>query len=710
MSEDQQSPKQESKPVGLAPSTGSGLAKFWTELKRRHVVRVGMVYAIVGWLVIQVANATFEEFGIPLWAYRFVVLMVVLGFPISVVVAWAFELTPEGIKTTKTAEESTDGTEIPKAHAKKRGWFSLIFAAAAPTLIFGTLAIYFYATRSDSPATSPDTRPPTPELIESDKSIAVLPLTNMSPDPENAFFADGVHEDILTNLARIRELLVIGRTSTLQYRDTVKTLQQIGEELNVRYLVEGSVRRANNQVKVTVQLIDTQTGGHLWAQDYSRPLDDIFAIQAAVAKDIAVELKAVISPVEVAKLRYQPTENPQAYDYFLQARQSISDGGGGRLYRLGLLEQSVSLDPNFAEAWAILAWQRMAAWRWETNRADPVLREKAHRALDEAIRLNPALPHIPHAQSTFVLVEDNDFETSIDYLLKALSIDPKFAFSLRALGSRYLVLGRLSEAQHHLEESLRTDPRYGSTIRDLNSIYRVRKLWDKAYSLAETHMDAGSPQQERIATTRYLETGDIEAFVSDRRKISFGEEYRNLYWADGYTHWIAREFKEAWQSHQSRDPDEWYTIATFNPIGTWELKAALIHYLIGDEQRSLSESTKAIAKTQQVIDNNPIAIPLNWSNLAIAYALQKNRSTMESAIATAREKANEITRRFQYQMTVELQVAMSYAIIGDYTKAVETLEHASQLKSLDIFNRELALEPIFDRLRGNPRFEALLED
>lgn len=233
----------------------SGFQRLWQELKRRHVVPVTMVYAIIGWPVVQVANATFADFEIPIWAYRFVVLMVVLGFPIAVLLAWAFELTSQEIKATKMAK-----IQHPESHVKKRHWFSLGLAAAVPTLIFGVLAAIFYIQNrslvSESETMSSD---PVFEVEANERSIAVLPLTNMSPDPENAYFADGVHEDILTNLSKVKDLPVIGRTSTLQYRDTTKTLQEIGKNLGVRYLVEGSVRRAGDQVLVTVQLIDSQT-------------------------------------------------------------------------------------------------------------------------------------------------------------------------------------------------------------------------------------------------------------------------------------------------------------------------------------------------------------------------------------------------------------------------------------------------------------------
>lgn len=387
-----QSPSERSDKTGLEEKRNnppSGLTAFWQELKRRHVVRVGMVYAIVGWLIIQVANATFAEFGIPLWAYRFVVLMIALGFPVAIILAWAFELTPEGIKTTKSAQEESETTEDSKAHAKKRNWFSLLFAAGVPTLIFGALAVYFYATRSDSNPSSPDHSSAPLQVTDLDKSIAVLPLDNLSPDPENAFFADGVQEDVLTNLSKVRELLVIGRTSTLQYRDTVKTLPQIAEELDVRYLVEGSVRRAANQVRVTIQLIDSKTGGHLWAENYDRTLDDIFAIQAEIAKEISKQLRAVLSPEELRQIENRPTENQEAYDLFLRARNpEITTRSEMAL----LMEQAVELDPQFYQAWAELAEYYIQYWNNSSLRQDDERYSKAQLTFENLKRLAPDSP------------------------------------------------------------------------------------------------------------------------------------------------------------------------------------------------------------------------------------------------------------------------------------------------------------------------------
>lgn len=251
-------------------------------------MRVAAVYAVVAWLMIQISDTVFPQLGIPDWAATLVTMLLLIGFPVALIIAWAFELSPDGIKTTRTAREEQGDVPVSKKQQRKRNWMAFGFAAAVPTLIFGTLAVIFYF-RSDSNPSSPDTRPVSLQVEDLDKSIAVLPLTNMSPDPENVFFADGVQEDILTNLAKIKELLVIARTSTLRYRDTVKSLAEIGDELGVRYLVEGSVRRAGNQVRVTVQLIDTTNENHIWAENYDRPLDDIFAIQSAVAKEIVAQ-------------------------------------------------------------------------------------------------------------------------------------------------------------------------------------------------------------------------------------------------------------------------------------------------------------------------------------------------------------------------------------------------------------------------------------
>ena len=308
MSEDSQDPRSEN-PQGEAeaqeeiietgrnagtdsPATPSstGIGAFWEELRQRKVIRVASMYLVVAWLIIQIAATTFEGFGVPAWAFRFVVLTVILVFPIAVILAWIFEITSEGIKTTDRIRKDSQGVTVSKKEQHRRNLFAYAAGALTPIIIAGVFVLYFKL-QSGNSVGDPDS---SSALIlsseDNEKSIAILPITNMSPYPENAYFGDGIQEDILTKLSKVEDLVVISRTSTLRYRDTVKSLPEIGAELGVNYLVEGSVRRANAAVRITVQLIKVSEDEHVWAEYYDRNLDDIFAIQAEVAQEIAAQL------------------------------------------------------------------------------------------------------------------------------------------------------------------------------------------------------------------------------------------------------------------------------------------------------------------------------------------------------------------------------------------------------------------------------------
>jgi TolB-like protein len=342
---------QETKPE-IDEKQSPGRASLWSELKRRHVIRVAGVYCVVAWLVIQVAGATFESFGIPLWAFRFVVLMVILGLPVSMVIAWALELTPEGVKRIGEGVQPAPNTAESARHNKKRRWWSMGFAAAVPTLIFGTLALIFYLRQGGQPSGDPSARP-----LSAVKSIAVLPLVNMSEIDANAFFAGGVHEDILTNLSRINGLKVISRTSVMRFINSEMSMREIGLALGADYIVEGSVRRINNHVRVTVQLIDASTDVHLWANNYDRELMDVFATQSAVAREICNSLHLEIQPESVGTLQGMPTHSVKAYDLYLKARsidRSELPSGDSLTRQRELLEGALREDPDFVEAWAVL--------------------------------------------------------------------------------------------------------------------------------------------------------------------------------------------------------------------------------------------------------------------------------------------------------------------------------------------------------------------
>ncbi|MCZ6674128.1 MAG: hypothetical protein O7C75_14455, partial [Verrucomicrobia bacterium] len=645
------------------------------------------------------ASLTFEGFGIPIWAFRFVMLMVIMGFPIAIILAWAFELTPDGIKTTKKADVERGDALVSEKQQRRRNWFTFLFGAAVPTVIFGALAVFFYF-RSGT-----DT-----QVFDGEKSIAVLPLENMSPDPENAFFADGVQEDILTNLARIEGLLVISRSSTLQYRNPERNLRQIGAELGVRYLVEGSVRRAGNQVLVTAQLIDTQTNGHLWAEKYDRSLDNIFTIQAEIAKEIAERLHAAISREENEKIEYRPTQNQEAYDSYVKFRNSITAGGDGEVVmanRKGWLEQAVSHDPEFAEAWARLAMAYIQLWD-VTNRKDPTLRTRAHEAIEQAKRFGPGLPDIPFALSSFSIREDRDPEASIGFLVKALSIEPKLHSAHWLLGRRYLDLGRLAEAQHHLEVEIRMNPVTVTPNALLVYIYERQRQWENAYGLIDKNAKrtGNNYWNWRRIRAQYLQTGNREAFA---KAIESRPGYNENSYYQLQRALLARNYPNALLNLGDIDPETRLIYSDLTITHT-QLVAALISFVHSDKDKRSIEVENARTYFEKLVDENPNTQPEVWSELSICYALEGNLDRMESAMAKAREKVLHPYYGYGSQAKVEMHIAIAYLVLGDHDKAIETLEAASKMDGAIFLNRELELWFIFDRLRGNPRFEALLKD
>ncbi len=689
----------------------SGLLSFWAELKRRKVMRVAITYAVVAWIIIQVASTTFGSFGIPEWAFRFVVIMLVCFFPVAVILAWAFELTPDGIKTTKHAREEQNEASVSKKQERTRNWFSLLFAAAVPTLIFGALAIFFYFRSDTVPVLqdSPVLSSQNSSLLTSveNKSIAVLPLENLSPDPKNAFFADGVQEDILTNLSKIAELLVISRSSTLRYRERNKSLKEIGSELEVRYLVEGSVRRSGNRVLVTAQLIDVETDAHLWAENFNRPLDDIFAIQAEIAKTIAGQLRAVITPEVTAKIEYRPTENQEAYDLFLENRRLVQRSQGNMDKKSAVLEQAVALDPNFAEAWAQLAIEYREWWNqpWELSNRDPELLAKAEAALDKAKALKPDMAYIPYAQTFFTDIR----EDRIQLLLRALSLDPNFNAVKRILGSNYFRLGRLAEAQHQLEEIYRSDPLNDTSTAILVYVYCARRMWDKALAVIEKALDLRLDEYDdseidwrlNFVQVSYLKSGDRQSYLDGLKALPDFEARPDL------VNWHKLVSRSELASFGDLDSLRLPSISLFYPP---EVGHFLLHQ--AGEIETLQERVRdGLNYFDSVIKDRPEGDDFYFGGRAILEALSGDRSKMEAMATQGRERfdtslgANLLRKAGQ-----EIRIAVAYLILGDDEMALSNLEAASKLPSVTPLNRELDLWFMFDRLRGNPRFDKLLED
>src|SRR5437870_11948020 len=339
------------------------MSGFFEEVKRRKVYRVAAAYIIAAGGIIQLASAAFPAWELPNWALRLVIVLLLIGFPIALILAWAFVVTPQGIR-------ATPNVAVPRTNRRRN-----IIMLVATGVIVSAIAGFFLLPRISS-------------ARKIDKSIAVLPFENLSDEKENAYFADGIQDDVLTNLSKIGDLKVISRTSVMPYRGKTSNIREIGKALGVATILEGSVRRIGNRVRVNVHLIMADADEHLWAEDYDRDLTDVFAIQTDMAQKIARELQAKLSPTEKAQIERRPTENSEAYFAFLQAHDLCTRPDKLRpAFEKAeqLFEQATRLDPDFAGAFAGLAW--VHDWMYHTYDPTPARKEKARAAADTTIRL-----------------------------------------------------------------------------------------------------------------------------------------------------------------------------------------------------------------------------------------------------------------------------------------------------------------------------------
>ncbi|HYY35208.1 MAG TPA: hypothetical protein VE867_02435, partial [Candidatus Binatia bacterium] len=335
---------------------------FFEEVKRRKVYRVAAAYIIAAGGIIQLASATFPAWELPNWSLRLVIALLLLGFPIALLLAWAYDITPQGIRITPA----------PGRHRRRN-----VIMLVATGLIISAAAGFFLLPRVAA--------------HKVDKSIAVLPFENFSDEKENAYFADGIQDDVLTNLSKIGDLRVISRTSVMQYRGKPPNVRDIGKALGVSNILEGSIRRSGNKVRLNVQLIDANTDEHLWAKEYDRDLTDVFAIQSEIAQEIASALQAKLSPAEESQMTTKPTENNEAYQAYSKAHDLSYEVEDFEKLKQSeqLYQRAIELDPNFALA--IARYSQLESWIARDIDRAPERRERARTLAERALELQPDL-------------------------------------------------------------------------------------------------------------------------------------------------------------------------------------------------------------------------------------------------------------------------------------------------------------------------------
>jgi len=495
------------------PKPQGKLAAFLAELKRRRVFRVAVVYAGVAFILCQIVDATFGSMGIPLWGERLVFALLAIGFPIAVALAWAFDLTAEGLVRAKPKREPT-AAKAPHHPLVGNKALALIAMLA---IVFGIWALL---------------REPSPDGAAI-SSVAVLPLDNISGDPEQEYFTEGMHEAIITNLNRLSALKVISRTSAMRYKDTDKLMPQIARELGVDALVEGSVYKVGNQVRITAQLIHGASDEHLWDNEYEGDLTDILSLQKTVARAIAGEIGLALQPEEEAYLASAQAVNPEAYNLYLKGWHFRKLGDYSKAVEY--LEQSVALDSTLGQAWAALAFAYMGTGGIIFG--DPIVWVDSgfnlmKQTLDKALDLDPAQPdaHTYLAIYQWFKWEYVAAEASFRW---ALELDPDNVNALFEYGLFLARTGRPDEALELSRRAMELDPTDWMAYYVFHDVYNFIRQYEKELEFrllrqelqGTTSTNSGTKQRILMEQGRYAEVAEqagVTSWVGMRARMAMG--------------------------------------------------------------------------------------------------------------------------------------------------------------------------------------------
>jgi TolB-like protein/Flp pilus assembly protein TadD len=662
------------------------VSTFFKELQRRKVYRVAAAYAVVAGGVIQLASAVFPAWELPSWALRLVVVLLLAGFPIALVLAWAFDVTPAGIQATEEVTPRPAGQTLLR---RRRNVFLLVSLGLAVSLIAGFFVL------------------PRASARKIDKSIAVLPFENFSDDKDNAFFADGIQDDILTNLSKIGDLKVISRTSVMQYRGKASNVREIGKALGVSAILEGSVRRSANRIRVNVQLIDATNDEHIWANDYDRDLTDVFAIQSDLAQKIAGELQAKLSPTEKAQMTRKPTENGEAYLAYIQAMNLFVPEEIEKLKQAEqLYQRALDLDPNFALACARLS--HIESWIFHSFDPSASRRAKARTLAEQALRLQPNLPEAHLALGYCYYYGDLDYDRALSEFKIAQSGLPNDAEVYLSLGAIQRRKGQWADSTTNFEKAASVNPKDPWVLQNLGINYAAVKnyeaaleTYDRGLELAPASVGLralksklaidwkGDLSVSEQALARVPEGFDPEGMITEVRVGLF---------------FYQRKFSEALALLQKLKGDMLH-----GENGSPTPKALLegiCYFFTNDKAKAREAMERARVFVEQQVRENPNDAG-HHAQLGMIFAAlgRKEDAIQEGKRAT--ELLPESKDAFDGPaMTIAL--AQIYTWTGEIDQALQLVEHSLNTPA-GITAPVLKIDPVWDPLRKDPRFQALID-
>jgi len=659
---------------------------FFDEVKRRKVYRVAAAYVIAAGGIIQLASASFPAWELPNWSLRLVIVLLLIGFPIALILAWAFDITSQGVK-------ATPAIAVPASHRKRN-----VIMLVATGIIISAAAGFFLLPRAAA--------------HKIDKSIAVLPFENRSSEKENEFFADGIQDDILTNLAKIGDLKVISRTSVMPYRGKTLNVREIGKALGVSTILEGGVQRIGNRVRVNVQLIDATTDEHLWANDYDRDLTDVFAIQTDLAQKIATELKAKLSPAEKESMQRRPTENGEAYLLFVQAQNAYHSGmeDFAQLKKAEqLFQRAIDLDPKFALAYA--SFSMLESWIVHSYERTPARREKVRSLAKRALELQPDLPEGHLAMGFSYYYGDNDYDSALREFQLAQRGVPNDSGAYLAIGAIQRRQGKWADSTANLEKAADLDPKETWPLQNLSFNYAMQRDYataDKTIDRALEIQPDGIGLWQIKAKLAVVARGDLsigqKCFEKVKSMQLSDEERVKLLGGMVDFLFLQRKYKEVLELAQNTRDDLFSVVPG---------SIALKYFAIGAAQKGLgneAESHAAFLKARTFMEEHVKRTPDSADariQLAKLHAWLGEKDAALAEAQRAQQLRPESKDAFEGP-TITTQVAEVYSILGDNDHAIQLLDGLMNRPS-EVTVNGLKLNPVWDPLRKDPRFQALID-
>jgi len=672
---------------------------FFGELKRRNVYKVAVAYIVAGWALAQGLAQVLPVFSVPNWVVQVLVLLIILGLPIALGLAWAFELTPEGIKRTEEVDDAA------AARHKKRAWIYVVITGAIISI-----GLFFLGRYS---AINTTLRQSEAAAGTQQKSIAVLPFENLSDDKQNMYFADGVQDQILTNLGRVSDLRVISHTTVRQYKSgQPRNLREIGKQLGVTHILEGSVQRAGDRLRIAAQLIDARTDSQVWAETYDRTAADLFAIQSELAESIVAQLQAKLSPQQKAEIAQRPTQDLVAFELYLRAKQIVDsylvadDVRASVLSALQSLDQAIKRDPDFVSAYSYIARANGLLYFFDLD-PTPNRILLAEAAVDAALRLRPDSAEAHFAMADFLFRCRRDYDGALKELEIArpgLPNDTAFFILSGYINRRR---NNWQQAERDFSTAVALDPRNPNAYNLLSDTYSLQHRHLRASEVYERVLAAGERTPIvffRRASAIFNGTGNSAELREVLAKnpdmdVGGGQTPIRVFLA-----LVDRNFAEAERVLAVSPREDFQDIdySFYYPKAWFE---AMIARAKGDSARA----TAAFTAARTILEKRLEVKPEDARTLAVLAQVDAGLGRKELALQEAQHAVDLMpVSKDVYDGALVLEgLAQVYTWTNEPDRAIELLQKLAAMPSYVNYAR-LKLHPMWNPLRGDPRFEKIV--